>query len=168
MNYKRIHDTIIERAKARGQEAFTPYSGRAGFQRHHIIPRSLMGGDNKENIVYLTPHEHRLVHRLMAHLLEGSMQWAWTNIVNNYDKAGGNVPTVTVEIACGKGIDMIIQNKPLERKMLSFFNLLVDGTWASYLEASDKVSALYRQFLADLGEQKDFNFRPWIMAQLAA
>lgn len=35
------------------------------FERHHIVPRSLSGPDNEDNIVLLTIKEHRLAHLLL-------------------------------------------------------------------------------------------------------
>jgi hypothetical protein len=35
---------------------------KKGFHRHHIVPKHMGGEDIKENIVYLTPEEHALVH----------------------------------------------------------------------------------------------------------
>ena len=47
MNYQRIYNQIIERAKTRQLEGYV--------EKHHIIPRCLGGLDDKENIVkYLT------------------------------------------------------------------------------------------------------------------
>ncbi len=57
MNYKRIYDLIIERAKER---LLTGY-----YEKHHIIPRCMNGTDDLENIVSLTAKEHYIVHRLL-------------------------------------------------------------------------------------------------------
>jgi len=57
MDYKKIHDSLIERAKNRVIEEYT--------EKHHIIPRCMGGGNEKENIVRLTPEEHFLVHQLL-------------------------------------------------------------------------------------------------------
>ena len=58
MNYKRIYDSIIERAKERVPEGYV--------ERHHIIPRCLGGSDDKHNLVALTPEEHFLCHVLLV------------------------------------------------------------------------------------------------------
>ena len=54
-------------------------------EKHHIIPRSLGGGDNKENLVYLTAREHFIAHRLLTKMTEGrnlrSMWWALHRII---------------------------------------------------------------------------------------
>lgn len=58
MNYKKIHDEIISKAKAR-----LIISGY--FERHHIVPRSMGGNDEESNIVNLTAREHYLIHWLL-------------------------------------------------------------------------------------------------------
>ena len=45
MNYKKIHDQIIERAKTRKLEGYK--------EKHHIIPRCMGGNDEPENLVQL-------------------------------------------------------------------------------------------------------------------
>lgn len=62
MNYTRIHDSIIDRARLRGSnKTVLNYYTEA----HHILPRSLGGSDLEENIVLLTPREHFIVHILL-------------------------------------------------------------------------------------------------------
>lgn len=58
MNYKRIHDSIIERAKTRVNSGYT--------ETHHIIPKCLGGTNENHNLVELTPEEHFLIHILLV------------------------------------------------------------------------------------------------------
>ena len=60
MNYRQIHDTIIERAKIRKIEGYK--------ERHHVIPRCLGGTNDLDNIVELTAKEHFLVHKLLCEI----------------------------------------------------------------------------------------------------
>jgi hypothetical protein len=50
-------------------------------QYHHIVPRSLGGTDDDENIVMLTYKEHKLAHHLLVKITEGQdkhkMMWAY-------------------------------------------------------------------------------------------
>lgn len=39
------------------------------YENHHIIPKSLGGGNEKENLVLLTPREHFLVHWLLTKMV---------------------------------------------------------------------------------------------------
>lgn len=60
MNYKIIHDQIIERVKDRIVEGYT--------EKHHIIPICMDGLDNKDNLVELTAREHFIVHKLLCEI----------------------------------------------------------------------------------------------------
>lgn len=58
MNYQRVHDAIVARAVER-------HKPEGYCERHHIIPRSMGGGDEKTNLVWLTAREHYLIHWLL-------------------------------------------------------------------------------------------------------
>ena len=58
MNYKKIYDGLINRARERSKlEGYT--------EKHHIIPRSAGGDDSKDNLVTLTAREHYIAHKLL-------------------------------------------------------------------------------------------------------
>lgn len=57
MDYKKIYNQIIERAKNRNLEGY--------YENHHIIPKCLGGQDKKNNIVKLTAREHFICHWLL-------------------------------------------------------------------------------------------------------
>ena len=58
MNYRKIYENII------ANRIDNPPTGYA--EKHHILPRSLGGGDTRENIVSLTAREHFICHFLLA------------------------------------------------------------------------------------------------------
>jgi hypothetical protein len=58
MNYKRIHDLIIENAKTRDYQGYT--------ESHHIIPKCLGGSNKRNNLVNLTLKEHYMIHILLV------------------------------------------------------------------------------------------------------
>ena len=60
MNYQRIHDAIIDRARNRKLQGYR--------ERHHVIPRCLGGTNEKTNIVELTAREHFIVHKLLCEI----------------------------------------------------------------------------------------------------
>ena len=60
MNYEKIYNQIINRAKNRILECYT--------EKHHIIPRCMGGSDEKENLVNLTTREHFICHRLLVQI----------------------------------------------------------------------------------------------------
>ena len=57
MNYKKIHDDIIQRSKNRIIQGYT--------EKHHIQPRCMGGTNEKNNIAILTAREHFIVHLLL-------------------------------------------------------------------------------------------------------
>ena len=64
MNYTRIHNEIIEFAKARTMHL-------DHVEKHHILPVSLGGDNSPANLVLLTPREHFLIHKLLIKLNTG-------------------------------------------------------------------------------------------------
>jgi hypothetical protein len=60
MNYQKIYNQIIKRAKIRKLEDYK--------EKHHIIPRCIDGLDIEENIVELTAREHFLCHLLLCEI----------------------------------------------------------------------------------------------------
>jgi hypothetical protein len=64
MDYKKIYDKIIENTK------INPICKAEYGENHHIIPRSLGGSDDSENLVRLTAREHFISHALLAEMYE--------------------------------------------------------------------------------------------------
>lgn len=58
MNYHKIYENLIEKAKNRLLEGYQ--------ERHHIIPKCMGGSNDRENLVGLTPEEHFLAHQLLV------------------------------------------------------------------------------------------------------
>ncbi len=58
MNYNKIYYSIIENRKK------NPYNGYT--EKHHILPKSLGGNDNEENLVNLSAREHFICHLLLT------------------------------------------------------------------------------------------------------
>lgn len=84
MNYKRIYDNIIEKAKNRNGDL--EYS-----ERHHIKPKCVGGSDNKDNLVTLSLREHFICHLLLHKInpKNKSLMYAanmMTNRTNNSHK----------------------------------------------------------------------------------
>lgn len=59
MDYQRIYNQIIERAKTRPR-----FEGYA--EMHHVIPKCMGGTNDKDNIVRLTAREHYVCHILLT------------------------------------------------------------------------------------------------------
>ncbi len=66
MNYKSIYNRLIETRKKLNRSKIDDV-----FENHHIIPRSLGGSNNDENLILLTPKEHFIVHVLLYKMNSG-------------------------------------------------------------------------------------------------
>ena len=85
--YHRWYFNIILRAKSRSD--FTGYS-----ERHHIIPKSLGGSNEPENLVRLTAREHFICHWLLIKMViddrhKTSMRYALVRMSHINDHTGG-------------------------------------------------------------------------------
>lgn len=60
MDYQKIYNQIIERAKTRQIQDYK--------EKHHIVPKCLGGSNEKENLVELTAREHFLCHILLCEI----------------------------------------------------------------------------------------------------
>jgi rubrerythrin len=63
--YSKVYFSTIEKAVQRG------WKKAQGRERHHIIPQSLGGSNDKNNLVYLSCREHFLCHWLLVKITEG-------------------------------------------------------------------------------------------------
>ena len=65
MNYERIYELLISHAKLTNIH-------KQSYEKHHIIPKSLGGRDDKSNMVNFTPRQHFIAHKLLM---------KWTNTI---------------------------------------------------------------------------------------
>jgi hypothetical protein len=63
MNYRKIYDNLIDRARNRRIEGYV--------EIHHVIPRCLGGTDDLTNLVPLTAEEHYVAHQLLVKIYPG-------------------------------------------------------------------------------------------------
>jgi ribosomal protein L32 len=68
MNYQKIYDSIIYRAKQEELSGTRKRKNGNYYERHHIVPKCLGGSDNKSNIVLLTAKEHFISHKLLCEM----------------------------------------------------------------------------------------------------
>jgi hypothetical protein len=61
MDYQKIYDSIINNAKSlnrkKGDDVY--------YESHHILPKCMGGGNEKENLVLLTAREHYVCHKIL-------------------------------------------------------------------------------------------------------
>lgn len=74
MNYQKIYNSIIARARDRMLDVYT--------ESHHILPRSMGGGNGADNLVDLTAREHFVAHILLAKIYGGKM-WHAAHMMSN-------------------------------------------------------------------------------------
>lgn len=82
--YRTIYNKIVDRAKSRilPKETYV--------EVHHIIPKSLGGNDDAENLVVLTGREHLICHLLLIRITESTNKakmvaaaWSMANLEND-------------------------------------------------------------------------------------
>lgn len=77
MNYEKLYNHLIERAKGRINVGYT--------ESHHIVPRCLGGTDDLLNLVDLTAREHYVAHILLAKIHGGTL-WHAVNLMGRLKK----------------------------------------------------------------------------------
>jgi hypothetical protein len=66
--YSQWYCNIVDRAKSRALD------GSFYTEKHHIVPRSLGGNNEKNNLVRLTGREHFICHWLLTKMTQGNAQ----------------------------------------------------------------------------------------------
>jgi hypothetical protein len=87
MDHRKVHDSIIQRARLRGLDKSVL---EGYYERHHVVPRCLGGGNEAGNLVLLTAKEHFLVHALLCHIHAGnkSLLCAFANLCGKVSRRG--------------------------------------------------------------------------------
>jgi len=62
--YTKIYHQLIEKALEREPDNLY-------YEKHHILPKSLGGSDDSNNLVSLLPREHYVAHHLLTKMVEG-------------------------------------------------------------------------------------------------
>ena len=70
MDYHKVHDNIINRAKNRN------YPQGVYGENHHVIPKCMGGSNDKANIVRLTAREHFIIHWLLYRMYQKNVKLA--------------------------------------------------------------------------------------------
>jgi hypothetical protein len=65
MNYEKIYNDIISKAKAEDRKKI---KGEVYYELHHIIPKCMGGTNDKSNVILLTAKEHYICHRLLCEI----------------------------------------------------------------------------------------------------
>jgi hypothetical protein len=82
--YRRWYFNIIQ------NRLLNPTTGYT--ERHHILPKSLGGSNDRSNLVALTAREHYLCHLLLIKMTEGSARTAMLRAFNAFKMCGSKNP----------------------------------------------------------------------------
>lgn len=70
------------------KSAYRPKIKTDGYELHHVIPKSLEGSNDTENLVLLTFKEHYICHLLLCKMLDGKsrykMAWALSQLTSKH------------------------------------------------------------------------------------
>ncbi|EAB7165593.1 hypothetical protein XY27_000800 [Salmonella enterica subsp. enterica] len=90
MNLARLYSQLIGTCEARNgkPKKYHHHYKKPGFEIHHITPRSIRGHwfkniNDPSNLVYLTPREHFLAHRILARIYGGGLAYAFMRMCNS-------------------------------------------------------------------------------------
>ena len=80
MDYTRIYNILISRAKSRVIEGYV--------EKHHIIPKCVGGTNDKDNLVILTAREHFIAHQLLVKIYPNEPKLAFAARMMCISKSG--------------------------------------------------------------------------------
>ena len=69
MNYKKHYNLLVEKAILNNTQH------KSNYEKHHIIPSSLGGSNDIDNLVLLTPKEHFIAHFLLLKIYKLSQNY---------------------------------------------------------------------------------------------
>ena len=105
MDYNKIYNNIIERAKQRKIE--NPLNGYK--ELHHVIPRSIGGSNEQSNLVELTLKEHFLCHELLTYIYPNCKEVVYalwmmttTTIASKYNSSNRNKNAQQIHISASQ------------------------------------------------------------------
>lgn len=66
INYNKIYNSIITRARLRGNCSMSKRNRLAGHEKHHVLPVCTGGKNSSDNLVFVTSREHFICHILLV------------------------------------------------------------------------------------------------------
>ena len=124
MDYKKIHDNLIERAKNRKLDGYV--------EKHHIIPKCMNGTNEPNNLVELTSREHFLVHWLLHEMYpeNSDLRYAFWSMCRNSDNQQRYKPSSRVyEYAKHKMLEIWAKFKPSDKQIIAIKESLTGTKW---------------------------------------
>lgn len=87
--YNKIYNDLIKSRKKLNRQK-NPHDG---LYTHHIVPRSLGGANDPDNLVVLTLKEHRIAHRLLTKNTTGVAYWKMLHAYSFFDRSVDLTPS---------------------------------------------------------------------------
>jgi hypothetical protein len=124
MDYNKIHNNIIDRAKNRKLEGYV--------EKHHIIPKCMNGSNEPNNLVILTAREHFLIHWLLHEIYPNNtdLKYAFWSMCRSSDNQTRYKPSSRVyEYAKQQMMEVWLKFKPSENQISSIKESLTGTKW---------------------------------------
>jgi hypothetical protein len=89
--YHTWYYSIIDKARKENRKKLSPHdSDFMYYEKHHVVPVSLGGANDKDNLVLLTGKEHFICHLLLCYMTESHNKYKMINAVNKmtHSKSG--------------------------------------------------------------------------------
>jgi hypothetical protein len=132
MNYEKIYNQIIERAKSRNLDGYS--------EKHHIIPKCMNGTNNPDNIVKLTAREHFLCHWLLHEMYPNNtdLRYSFWSMCRSSDNQKRYRPSSRIyEYAKHQMLQVWQKFKPSENQINSIKESLTGTKWYHKLDGSN-------------------------------
>ena len=116
MNHAAVYRQLIDKARSRARPL--------GYvEKHHVVPRALGGGDDEDNLVYLTAREHYIAHMLLAKIY-GGLMWSALLILKGGKHRYNN----------SRFFEIAREKAPVEREKAIKQKRLIDPVFNSYMQ----------------------------------
>jgi len=124
MDYKKIHDNLIERAKNRKLDGYV--------EKHHIVPKCMNGTNEPNNLVELTAREHFLIHWLLHEIYPTNtdLKYAFWSMCRSSDNQQRYTPSSRIyEYAKQQMLETWRKFKPSAYQIQSVKDSLTGTKW---------------------------------------
>jgi len=135
MNYEKLYYSIINNAKSENRKK----NKLTLFENHHIIPKSIGGNNEKDNLVLLTPKEHYLCHRLLIEIYrktiyENKMYFAMWCMINGFGNQKRHATSSRIYERLRYDVFNRVKENPKKRKEISQYDM-----YGNYIETFESV-----------------------------
>lgn len=105
--YEIWYSRLIDHAKNR---AWSKKTAPCYVERHHIIPKSIGGTNDKQNLVFLTAREHCIAHLFLCRFGNKNQRIKMTNALQRFMSSNNTISSVLYE-SCRKRFSKMISER---------------------------------------------------------